>query len=175
MKFKRTKDGGVVIRISGLSNSIHNYSLSVDPNVLGLAEQFRDKIEIDAELDKSTHQIFLKAKIDTAGLFQCDRCLEEFHKPISVLHKICYVYNEKDGGSFPPEELQVISPDTVSIDLTEDIRQAIAVSVPLKLLCSEECLGLCRHCGANLNNNKCGCEKDTTDPRWQGLRDLLHK
>ncbi|MBI5475286.1 MAG: DUF177 domain-containing protein [Ignavibacteriales bacterium] len=175
MKHVKNRDNELLIRISGLSNGIHNYNLVANPNLLELNEQFQETVNVQTELDKSTHQIYLKAKIETAGIFQCDRCLENFRKSISLVHRICYVYSENEGKSFPPEELQIISPDTVSIDLSEDIRQALTVSVPLKLLCSEECKGLCRQCGTNLNNLICRCEPETTDPRWQGLRDLLKK
>lgn len=175
MHGKSRKNEAVSIRISGLSNNVHDFQFTVEPNELNLTEQFRENVSISAVLDKSPHQIYLKADIKTVGYFQCDRCLEEFREPVDVGCKICYVYNEKDGGAFPPDELQIISPDTVSLDLTEDIRQLITLSIPLKLLCSEDCKGLCPRCGANQNRVSCRCQNEEVDPRWQGLKNLLHK
>lgn len=175
MHGKINKSGAVAIRISGLSNNIHDFEFIADPGEINLTEEFREKVSIGVEVDKSAHQIYVKADIRTAGVFQCDRCLEEFRQPFDLRYKMCYVYSETDGGKFPPEELQVIGPDTVSIDITDDIRQLIALSIPLKLLCSESCAGLCPQCGVNKNRSSCVCVESETDPRWQGLKDLLQK
>jgi uncharacterized protein len=76
-------------------------------------------------------------------------------------------------GSAPSDDVQVIAPDTVHIDLAEDVRQMISISVPLKLLCKEDCKGLCPKCGTNLNLGQCACKNDDVDARWEGLRDQL--
>ena len=43
-----------------------------------------------------------------------------------------------------------------------------------KLLCSEDCKGLCSRCGANLNLGPCDC-KPEPDPRFAALQQLLDK
>ncbi|MCX5681113.1 MAG: DUF177 domain-containing protein [Candidatus Omnitrophica bacterium] len=45
------------------------------------------------------------------------------------------------------------------MDVGEDIREEIILGFPDKVLCAEECKGLCAGCGANLNNEKCQCKK----------------
>ena len=42
------------------------------------------------------------------------------------------------------------------------------VSLPLRVLCREDCKGLCTVCGQDLNQRECGCERKPTDPRWAG-------
>ena len=44
----------------------------------------------------------------------------------------------------------------------------------MEILCAEDCKGLCPICGANLNIEECGCERDETDPRWAPLNELLN-
>lgn len=58
------------------------------------------------------------------------------------------------------------------MDLSEPVRQAILVALPMKPLCRDDCAGLCPICGANLNEGPCGCESETVDSRWLGLREL---
>jgi uncharacterized protein len=44
----------------------------------------------------------------------------------------------------------------------------------MKLICAEDCRGLCPRCGANLNETDCNCEKDV-DPRLASLKALRHR
>ena len=60
-----------------------------------------------------------------------------------------------------------------TIDLKEDVREAIILAFPLKPLCRPECRGLCPHCGRNLNEEKCECREEKIDPRLAKLKELL--
>jgi uncharacterized protein len=162
------------IRISGLSNGLHNYHFSSDPDEIGLAENFKDPIVVDAVLEKSQRQMLLRANVQTSGLFNCDRCIEEFHRPISSAYAMMYIYDERDRGKYPDDELQILDPSTVAIDLTEDVRQIVLLSVPMKLLCKEDCKGLCPQCGTNWNVSSCTCQGERMDQRWHGLEGLLN-
>lgn len=44
-------------------------------------------------------------------------------------------------------------------DLTDDIRENLLLSMPMRIKCKEDCKGLCTSCGANLNKEKCSCKK----------------
>jgi uncharacterized protein len=161
------------IRISGLSSGIHEYDFSVDPSVIGLDGNFHSPVKIHAYLDKATRQIFFKVDIQTTGRFQCDRCLEEFQQSLTTAYSLVYRYDQEEAARDQGEEIQHLTPDTVYIDPTEDVRQMIMLSIPLKLLCREECKGLCPHCGKNLNIATCTCEQKMDDPRWDTLQSLL--
>jgi uncharacterized protein len=161
------------IRISGLSNGLHEYQFSAVPADLGLDARFSGMVDVDAHLDKTTRQLYLKTDIRAAGRFECDRCLDQFERQLATTYGTMYVYDEIDSGGVPPDEVQVINPDTVSINLAEDVRQYVLLSVPLKLLCKDECRGLCPICGTNWNHATCDCSRDAIDSRWSGLKDLL--
>jgi hypothetical protein len=96
MHGKINKNGAVAIRISGLSNNIHDFEFVTRPDELNLPDQFREKIVTKVEIEKSAHQIYLKAGINTTGFFQCDRCLEEFRHPFD-LDTYVYIYSERWG------------------------------------------------------------------------------
>ncbi len=175
MAHSKNNPNEIDIRISGLSNGFHEYHFSVEPSVIGLDANFHRVVKVNAQLEKTSHQIYLKTDIETLGRFRCDRCLDEFESPIKGTFNMCYMYNALETENFSSEEIQVIRPDTVSIELTEDIRQIIMLSVPLKLLCVEDCKGLCTHCGTNKNHELCSCKEEVSDPRWQGLHELLKR
>jgi uncharacterized protein len=162
------------IRISGLSNGLHDYHFSAVPSALMLEDNFTQPVEVDVVVDKTPRQVYLKSEIRASGSFTCDRCLENFERSVDTRCVMFYVFDEMERGKFPEDEVQVISPETVYVDISDDVRQMIVLSIPLKLLCKEECKGLCPHCGKNRNSEPCECRDEQVDPRWQGLAGLMN-
>ncbi len=60
------------------------------------------------------------------------------------------------------------------LDLSEVMRQSLAVALPWNVLCRRDCAGLCPSCGINRNVGACACEP-APDPRWSVLGALLSK
>ena len=166
-------DGSMKIRISQLSRGVHEYHFSSDPATIGLEPAFRKSVLVEAVLEKTTRQLYLKADIHTTGHFQCDRCVEEFDYELSTKLNMFYVFDALETGKHHVDEVQVISPDTVHLDLTDDVRQTVTLAVPLKLLCRDECRGLCPHCGTNWNNYVCECKDEISDQRLTDLEKFL--
>ncbi len=159
------------INISKLSEGDHSYSLSTEPPDIGLDSRFDRNVEVEALVEKANRQIVLRVESRTGGRFMCDRCLDEFRQEVKSEHTIVYV----QGGD-PPEELQknqefqYLPQDVNIVDLGEDVRQYLILSLPLKMLCKEECAGLCPMCGTNRNTSQCSCTVEETDPRWATLK-----
>ena len=61
-----------------------------------------------------------------------------------------------------------LDPMPESVDLTDDIRESMLLVFPSYPVCAESCKGLCAQCGANLNEEACGC-KPPADVRWGAL------
>jgi len=60
--------------------------------------------------------------------------------------------------------------------LLEDVlKEQILLAVPIRVLCSEDCLGLCPQCGQNRNVSPCNCVEKITDPRWAALAEIKEK
>lgn len=55
------------------------------------------------------------------------------------------------------------------IDLTPDAREDILLALPIVTLCSDQCLGVCGNCGANLNRSKCSCRRSGGSGAWEAL------
>ena len=103
----------------------------------------------------------------TAGVSgPCMRCLEEATPAIPV---------ESREVSQPGESDQLRSPylEGAVLDLHGWARDALALSLPAKLLCQPDCAGLCPVCGANMNT--AGSEhghEPAPDPRWAKLSEI---
>ena len=62
-----------------------------------------------------------------------------------------------------------------SLDVDQLIFGEILVSWPMKVLCREDCKGICKRCGANLNLAECQCQKTELDPRMAAIQDIFNK
>ncbi|HEY9165589.1 MAG TPA: DUF177 domain-containing protein [Candidatus Kryptonia bacterium] len=162
------------INISNLSEGVHEYDFAEEPSSFKLDERFSGTVTVHVKLEKRSRQLFLTGQVRTAGRFSCDRCLDDFRKEIKLDYRMAYLYNEHDAGEMDKDEITVIHASTNEIEIDEDVREYILLAVPLKLLCRDDCAGLCPSCGANLNHGNCNCPKRDIDPRWEQLKKMVN-
>ena len=103
--------------------------------------KFIKPLKIKAEVNKSYNALLVKIDIVSAIIISCGRCLEEKEKTFSQNFSLNYA----------------LETDKPMLELDNDIREEIILNYPLKMLCSEDCKGLCPKCGANLNKGGCNC------------------
>lgn len=161
------------INISNLSEGTHHRFLEASPEEIGLDSRFLKRISLRATIEKGNRQLFLHAEFKSGGIFTCDRCLDEFEKEIVGSYRLLYVTDEAGAVGMDEEEVQVISPEANHIDLDEDIRQYAILAIPQKVLCRDDCAGLCATCGKNLNHGRCSCSRADADPRRENLKKYL--
>jgi len=108
----------------------------------------------------------------------CARCLEPIVKDVSGPFDLLYRPQGTDAGK---EEISITSAEAEvsyyqgeSLLLEDALREQVLLALPLKVICREDCKGLCPHCGKNLNVAACGCA-EPNDPRWSALKDLRSK
>ena len=58
------------------------------------------------------------------------------------------------------------------LDVDDAVREALILSFPMRLVCREDCPGLCPKCGKPLRDGACGCTTKEIDPRWAVLASL---
>jgi uncharacterized protein len=121
-------------------------------------------------------EVFLDGTLSFSMNFLCARCAEEFAKPCELPLRLVIqlVADEKsvlteEGDS---EGFVMFPEANKAFSLDQQVRDLIALELPMKPLCRADCHGLCPQCGANLNESTCDCKKNGTDPRWDGLRKL---
>lgn len=98
----------------------------------------------------------------------CDRCLAPLELPTTrtVSHTVVRAVSGEDDETFLVAEDGIVELDTLA---TNDLLPEL----PQRILCAEDCKGLCPTCGRNLNEGDCGCRKTAGDPRMEALRRLL--
>lgn len=101
----------------------------------------------------------------------CSRCLTEVEVPLSLDFSQRFVPAETAGEPNGDEDAEIFS--EYRLELLEFIMNEIRLGIPMKVLCREDCKGLCPKCGRNLNEGFCGCDLHEKDPRWDALKSLL--
>jgi len=113
----------------------------------------------------------LSVELDIHLQLTCDRCLTEFGQESSELFELrltdidMMVNEEETDILFFPESL-------LEIDLTPVLRDYIALAVPSKRLCRDNCKGLCPNCGINLNIDSCTCDSQRAPSPFDQLKKL---
>ena len=62
-----------------------------------------------------------------------------------------------------------------NITLEQLLHNEILIHWPMRVLCKEDCKGICSHCGKDLNEGPCSCEQESLDPRMAAIRDIFSK
>ena len=118
-------------------------------------------------------KLWIRGKGEITAVAPCDRCLEPvatvFDLNISRITK-GNVTDESEVESEDLDEANYI--DGYTLDVDQLVGSEILIGWPTKILCSEDCKGICSVCGQNLNEGSCDCEDTSLDPRMSVIRDL---
>lgn len=115
----------------------------------------------------------LTTEIDLSLMIPCDRCLEDvrYDMNIKVNKEIDMNESENDKSESLDEQPYI---EENMLDVEKLIYNEILVNLPMKVLCNENCKGICNRCGANLNSQTCNCDTTELDPRMSKIRDIFN-
>ena len=149
------------------------FSTSVDLSDLcyGVSYPVSEPVVAEGTVRNTAGVLMMTGSIRTTIHGICDRCAAEFDRdidfPIDVVLVTEFANEEnEDEWVFPLEG--------DSADLDDIVRAVFVLNLDSKLLCKEDCKGLCYRCGTNLNEGPCNCQKEL-DPRFAALKQLLEK
>lgn len=135
-----------------------------------------DSVLADLNVHKSGEEYICHGAVQARISLECARCLAEFGSDVSATVEFIVRYQEKRAANpvdeYDYEDYVYFRGDELAADISNIVRQAIILSISLKPLCSETCLGLCPRCGANLNEQTCDCRSENIDERWEALRKI---
>ncbi len=161
------------IKISNLKPGKHNLEFEGSVSDVGLVDPFINGYLLKVKIDKSIHQLIADADLQVKAKLNCDRCGSEFEEEINTQFEVVYLVDS--GEQEESDEIRFISPEEPFIDISQDLHDYSQLALPVKVLCKEDCKGLCPHCGTDLNNTSCECKDETIDDRWLPLLNLKKK
>jgi uncharacterized protein len=113
----------------------------------------------------------------TADL-SCSRCAEPY--PIANTSTFHVRFRPRPEASEENEEVEITDKEELDVEFYSEraiplralALEQIQLSLPMKPLCDESCLGLCPTCGVNRTRERCSCETSIVDDRWGALKDI---
>ncbi len=139
----------------------------VDPLVLAERSYGAgDAVPVRIDVSRTTSGYSLRLRADVSLEGPCMRCLEGAERQVLIDAREI----DQPGGG---EDLTSPYVDGDELDVGAWTHDALALALPARILCREECRGLCAVCGENLNIAGPGhTHEPEPDPRWAVLREL---
>lgn len=142
--------------------------------------EFTRPIRVRLRANRVRELVEVEGVMQTAARVTCGRCLAPFTCPLEIEFALTYTGDRpRDPEPADPkaEELDAGEAGLIyfrgeEIDLTEGIQEQVILAFPLRPLCRESCKGLCAHCGADLNNERCRCAPPSTESPFAALSRL---
>ena len=103
---------------------------------------------------------------------ECDRCLTE----VPTVLELTFDRVVTSPGVTAEDEADE-KPDYMEgyqLNVETFVQHEILENWPMKILCKEDCKGVCPKCGQNLNERDCGCDTFVPDPRMAVLKDIFN-
>jgi uncharacterized protein len=123
--------------------------------------------------------IRLQANLATSLELPCARCLDPVVQDVARDFELLYRPQGTDAGN---EELSITAAEAEvgyyqgkGLQLEDVLREQVLLAVPIKVVCRDNCRGLCPTCGVNRNVESCSCAPPLGDPRWSALKDIREK
>ena len=133
-------------------------------------------LSLNGKLKKTNKGLFLTCDAEFSILDNCARCLDEVEVKLNYPIEGFLVKEEMDEDEIEEFDAYIYEGD--EIDLLNIVEQTLDFNLPQRVLCNEECEGLCHICGTNLNKNVCSCnetanDEEIIDPRFAKLKDIF--
>ncbi len=124
-------------------------------------------------VNQENKRLLIKGETDVTIAIPCDRCLREVPVGIHLVFDKKFPLKETEETREEREEADYMK--GFHLDVDRLVYDEILVNWPMKVLCKEDCKGICRKCGADLNSQDCSCGEDGLDPRMAAIQDIFNK
>lgn len=135
-------------------------------------------IEANAKKGDVEEEYIADGTVSFTADLNCSRCLEPY--PFANNSNFHVRFRPRPAASELNEEVEITDTEELDVEfyseraipLRELALEQIQLTIPMKPLCEEKCLGLCPTCGENRTRESCSCNAAITDERWGALKDL---
>ncbi|MDR3089601.1 MAG: DUF177 domain-containing protein [Desulfobulbaceae bacterium] len=101
---------------------------------------------------------WLTGRLQMTFVLSCDRCACQVLWPVDdEFHYRLVAADEVADGEVDEKSLDLWPLFGPMLNLAEVFCERVFLAMPEKVLCAEECRGLCPLCGADLNREPCRC------------------
>lgn len=133
-----------------------------------------EKVPIDLRIvNQEKKKLILQGEVEFVASIPCSRCLEEVPTKVhfEVDREILLENDNTDDEEMDDTDYLI----GFDLDVDKFIYREILVNWPMKVLCNDDCKGICKVCGMNLNKGDCNCQRTELDPRMAAIQDVFNK
>lgn len=118
-------------------------------------------------------RVMIEGKGSYSLIIPCSRCLTGVEIPftIEVSKEIDFNKTEEDRTEDLDETNYITG---FNLDVDTLVYDEILIALPYQVLCNDNCKGICKVCGKNLNSGSCQCDNESLDPRMAVIRDIFN-
>ena len=167
----------MIVNVSEIKDGGLSLSLTRPPGWLGGSSEsditsVSSDIEFCIDLLRTGNEVVVRGKVGFMATSSCSRCLGDVSVKSDLdinllLSPSPASKKEKSGGHVDYETYQ-----GKTVDLNDYMREQVNLALPYKVLCHNDCRGLCCGCGRNLNDQQCGCEMSAEDSSFAVLKNI---
>ncbi|HEX6644468.1 MAG TPA: DUF177 domain-containing protein [Gemmatimonadales bacterium] len=119
------------------------------PALAGLGLELEGPVEVTGRLQSSGEGEYLwRGQIRAVVDAECRRCLTPVRQEVDAGVDVLF---STDPEAIDDPSVYPLAESATHIDVTDAVREELALAVPTLVLCREDCAGLCPKCGADLN------------------------
>ena len=126
------------------------------------------------EASQSSSGWHFRLRVATQLVGPCWRCLGDAHVPLEAEIRDYSAFDRPQSGAYD-EDLDCEYLAGESLDVVGMARDALVDLLPARILCRQDCAGLCPSCGADLNAAACECPPSAPDSRWAALQEIADR
>jgi uncharacterized protein len=171
------------VDLKDLGHEKLSFQALFEPGVIELgSENIRQIGNLDwsATAERAGAEIRIAGKLDTNVELLCSRCLEP--ATVHVSKPFDLFFRERDEAMFDEDEVELDEKDTrtafftgTKLAIGDVLREQILLALPMKVLCTIDCKGLCPTCGTNLNSGSCNCSAEDFNPHMDTLLEIKRR
>ena len=139
---------------------------------------FTGPVTADITVEREFDHLKATGRVQVPMTLSCCRCLAAYPSAIDSTFRIIF-RKETARHTEVEDETELCDDDLIAstysgdeIDLAHEIEEQVAMEIPLKPLCDEECKGLCPACGTDLNTSSCSCTREPVNLKFSALKDF---
>ncbi len=119
-------------------------------------------------IGRTKEGLLVQATLHAGVEVECYRCLDPVATDSVIEIEELFATNDELDAEFRIH-------DDAIMDMAPLLRAELLINTDQRVLCREDCKGLCPDCGINRNREACTCAEDKIDPRFAALKDLLKR
>lgn len=157
-----------IVKSEGAGIDVHFCDNLPELREFDTSVEYKPSFEFTGRIVNLGGLLKLSGKLHYEYYANCLRCLErvETARDIEVEESFVEVSKSDDEDAYTFEEN--------AVDIDKPLMDNIILDMPMRIVCSEDCKGLCGSCGTNLNLKDCNCdESKIVDPRMEILKDYF--